>query len=81
MDKPRLCSDCGARTEWQLVDQEYERHGIRVQLTGLPAMVCPACGSISFDPNTTEDIMAAANAMFKIAANRHKGVLSASAVG
>ena len=80
MEKPRLCSDCGAQTEWKEVEQEYEREGVRVRLGGLPAMVCPKCGSISFTPDTTEHILEAANAFFKLANDRHKAVLTGAAV-
>ncbi|MBI3944646.1 MAG: YgiT-type zinc finger protein [Armatimonadetes bacterium] len=77
IEAPR-CTDCGCPMEWRTVDQEYERQGVRVRLTGLPAMVCPRCGAIAFDPDTTDHILAAANALFRIAGDRHKGVLAAA---
>lgn len=76
MSDTRCCSDCGTQTEWGEVEQEYERDGIRVRLNGLPAMVCPNCGATSFTPETTEHILEAANAMFKVASGRHKGFLT-----
>lgn len=78
MSQARTCSDCGAACEWKTVDEEFERGGVRVRLHGLPAMVCPRCGAVSFDPDTTDYILDAANAMFKIAGNRSKAVLAAT---
>lgn len=43
-------------------------------------MVCSNCGSASFDPDTGDHILDAANAMFKIVDDRHKGVLAASTI-
>ena len=76
MLKPRICSDCGTQTEWKEVEQEYLRDGVRVRLGGLPAMVCPHCGAVSFSAETTDHILEAANAMFKVAGDRHRGVLT-----
>jgi len=77
MRKARLCPDCGAEMEWRTVEQEYERDGNRVRLTGLPAMVCPRCGGVSFDPETTDRTIEAANALFKVAKGGHKAALAA----
>ncbi len=73
--RPRLCSDCRHRTEWREVTQEYERNGLRVRLAGLPAMVCPHCGSISFPPGVAHKIVTAVNAFFALLEDRHRGAL------
>lgn len=76
MLRPRICSDCGTQTEWSETEQEYARDGVRVRLSGLPAMVCPQCGSVSFTAETTDHILEAANALFKVAGDRHRAVLT-----
>lgn len=80
MRKPRLCSDCGTRTEWKTIGQKYERGGVRVRLARLPAMVYPRCEGVSLDADTTDHIMECANAMFKIVEDRHKAAVSAAVV-
>ncbi len=77
--KPRSCSDCGSPTELRNVEQEYEREGIRVRIDGIPAMVCSQCGSVSFAAGIPDQIITAANAMFEIAREQHRGVLTAKA--
>jgi hypothetical protein len=41
--------------------------------------VCPRCGDTSFGPGVADKIAKAANAVFEIAAERHKGLLVAEA--
>lgn len=64
----------------EAVSQEFEREGLRVRLAGIPAAVCPECGDTSFGPGVADKIVKAANAVFDIAAERHKGSLVAEAV-
>ena len=73
------CTDCGGRMRQKAVAQEFERAGLRVRLTGIPAAVCPRCGDTSFGPGVADKIATAANAVFEIAAERHKGLLVAEA--
>jgi len=77
--KSICCTDCGARLEFRAISREFEREGLRVRLTGIPAAVCPRCGDISFAPGEADKIIKAANAMFEIAAGRHRGLLAAEA--
>jgi hypothetical protein len=56
-----------------------EREGLRVRITGIPAAVCPQCGDISFAPGVADKIVKAANAVFELAAERHRGLLAAEA--
>jgi YgiT-type zinc finger domain-containing protein len=39
-----ICSECGTKTELQEIMIEFERKGVRVAMSGIPAMVCPHCG-------------------------------------
>jgi len=77
---PRLCADCRHQTQWQEVSQEFEREGMRVRISGIPAMVCPNCGAISYPAGIPDKILTAANSLFDLLADRHRGVLQAEPV-
>ncbi len=64
--RARLCSDCHTRTEFRFVTEEYERGGVRVRISGIPAMVCPNCGAVSFPAGVTTRVAEAANALFAV---------------
>ncbi len=66
-ERPRICSECRTRTEFKKVTVEYERNGIRVQVSEVPAMVCPNCGARSFPPGVTDKIIVAVNEMLSAA--------------
>jgi hypothetical protein len=36
--KRRLCADCQQQTQWQQVSHEFEREGLRVRISGIPAI-------------------------------------------
>jgi len=40
----RICSECKVENEAREITLHLERNGIHVQITGVPAMVCPRCG-------------------------------------
>lgn len=46
---------------------EYERNGITVQVSDVPAMVCPNCGTRSFPPGIADKIIGAVNEMLAAA--------------
>ncbi len=78
--RPRLCADCHEETQWQQVSQEFERDGLRVRISGIPAMVCPHCGAISYPAGVPDKILAAARSLFELLADRHRGALRAEPV-
>lgn len=78
--RSRLCADCRHQTQWQEVSQEFERGGLRVRISGIPAMVCPNCGAISYPAGVPDKIIAAANSLFELLADRHRGALRAEPV-
>ena len=78
MKRTRLCSDCGTLTEFREVTEEYERGGMRIHISGIPAMVCPKCGSISFPAKITGKVAKIAEAMFSLGEERNKGVITVS---
>lgn len=62
-ERPRICSECRTRTEFKKITVEYERNGIRVQVSEVPAMVCPNCGARSFPPGVADRIIMVVNEM------------------
>lgn len=66
-ERPRICSECRTRTEFKKVTVEYERNGIKVQISDVPAMVCPNCGRRSFLPGVTDKIIVAVDEMLAAA--------------
>lgn len=75
-----MCSDCHSPTEFRVVTEEYERGGVRVRISGIPAMVCPNCGAVSFSAGVTTRIAEAANALCAVAEEQHCTVLTADRV-
>nr|HID12619.1 hypothetical protein [Anaerolineae bacterium] len=59
---------------------EFECDGLRVRISGIPAMVCPNCGAISYPAGVPDKILAAANSLFDLLADRHRGALRAEPV-
>jgi len=78
--RARICSDCHTQTEFRLVTEEYERGGVRVRISGIPAMVCPNCGSVSFPAGVTNRIAEAANALFAVAEEQLCTILTADRI-
>ncbi|MBC8446801.1 MAG: YgiT-type zinc finger protein [Chloroflexi bacterium] len=40
-----VCHECGTKTELRLIRIEFERKCVHAAMTGIPAMVCPRCGT------------------------------------
>ena len=40
-----VCHECGAKTELRQIRIEFESKGVHAAMTGIPAMVCPRCGT------------------------------------
>ncbi len=59
-----LCANCRRQIEWREASQEFERDGLRVRISGIPAMVCPHCGAISYPAGVPDKIIAATNSLF-----------------
>jgi YgiT-type zinc finger domain-containing protein len=59
-----LCADCRRQIEWREASQEFERDGLRVRISGIPATVCPHCGAISYPAGVPDKIIAAADSLF-----------------
>jgi hypothetical protein len=53
-------------TEWREVSQEFERDGMRVRISGIPAMVYPNCGAVSYPAGIPNKLIEASNALFEL---------------
>ena len=73
------CSECGGRLERKHIDQEFEREGVKVKLSGIAALVCTDCGEKYFQPGGADKVAAAANSLFSLAVveKQHRRVLTA----
>ena len=49
-----------------------------IRISGIPAVVCPKCGSISFPAKITGKVANIAEAMFSLGEERNKGVITVS---
>lgn len=74
------CSECGGEVKNQIVMREFEREGVRVEVSGIRALVCQQCGEIYFAPGGAQVVVEAANSLFELARKnrQHKGKLTAS---
>jgi len=59
------------------VSHEFERDGLRVRISGIPAMVCSNCGVVSYSAGVPDKILAAADSLFELMVDRHRGALRA----
>lgn len=73
------CSECGGRLERKHIEQEFEREGVKVKLSGIAALVCADCGEIYFQPGGADKVVEAANSLFNLAIieKQHKRPLTA----
>ncbi|GEM_PF-1355719 len=76
-EKP--CSDCGGQVGRKTVTEEFEREGIRINISGFEAWVCSSCGATYFEPAVADKLVQAANSLFELAraGNKHKGAVLA----
>jgi YgiT-type zinc finger domain-containing protein len=76
----RPCSECGGKLQRKYITEEFERHGVRIQLSGIKAWVCEKCKEIYFLPGGAEKVVRAANCLFDLASSeeQHKGKLVAN---
>ena len=61
------------------INQEFEREGVRVRLSGFKAWVCTRYGEVYFEPGGAEKVAQAVDCLFALASTerQHKGRLSA----
>lgn len=78
MERP--CSECGGQIRRKPITQEFEREGVKVNISGFLAWVCSRCGEIYFEPEGADRFAQAVNALFALAlsAKQHKGKVVAS---
>ncbi len=75
------CSECGGEVKPQLISQEFEREGLRVEVSGVRAMTCSQCGEIYFEPGGAQALTESVNSLFSLARRnrQHKGTIHAKA--
>jgi YgiT-type zinc finger domain-containing protein len=64
---PKLCGDCKTRTQLRTTSMEFVKDGIRVSVSGIPAMVCPRCGTVSMAPGVSDSVARTAREMLAAA--------------
>jgi YgiT-type zinc finger domain-containing protein len=74
-EKP--CTECGGAVQWREIEQEFEREGMRVKVSGIRALVCDACGEVYFEPGGAQALVEAVEGLFALARRnrQHKGEL------
>ncbi len=74
------CSECGGSVRRKTIDQEFEKEGVRVRLSGLQASVCGRCGEVYFEPGGAQQVVEAVNSLFRLAFSerQHKGTITAA---
>ncbi len=70
------CSECGGEVKNQTVVQEFERQGVRVEVSGIRALVCQQCGEIYFAPGGAQAVVESTNSLFELARKncQHNGI-------
>ena len=74
------CSECGGSFRRQSIEQEFEREGVKVKLSGVKAWVCSNCGEVYFEPGGADKLAAVVECLFELAFvdKQHRGHLGAS---
>lgn len=73
------CSDCHAPMKEDLVEQEFERDGIRVVVGGIPAWKCENCGAVSYPPGIMDHVVRSARELHEAAKAGRSGFAFARA--
>ena len=73
------CSECGGGLGRRNIAQGFEKEGVKVKLSGLPAWVCTRCGEVYFEPGGAQRVVKAVNSLFRLAfvERQRKGTLTA----
>jgi hypothetical protein len=76
----KTCNDCGGALQVAWIEQEYEREGLRVSVSGIRVLKCEQCGEVYFEPGASQSLVETVNCLFEFARkNRQtKGKLSAA---
>jgi len=73
------CIECRGEVRRGEIEQEFEREGVKVKISGVKAWVCSSCGEIYFEPGGADRLAQAVNALFALAfaEKQHKGKVRA----
>ncbi len=72
MKKLNKCCECGEVLRYQTASQTFIREGVEITVSGIPAFICPKCGSTEYTPGTADEVAAAAKSMLSLV-SRHGG--------
>ncbi|NDK15679.1 MAG: YgiT-type zinc finger protein [Armatimonadetes bacterium] len=74
------CSQCGGAVAYDTVAEEFEREGMRVEISGIRALVCTQCGETYFEPGGAQAVVESADSLFALARRnrQHSGKLVAA---
>lgn len=74
------CSQCGGRVAHDTISEEFEREGLRVEISGIRALVCTQCGETYFEPGGAQALVESADSLFALARRnrQHSGKLVAA---
>jgi len=74
------CSQCGGAVAYDTVAEEFEREGMRVEISGIRALVCTQCGETYFKPGGAQAVVESADSLFALARRnrQHSGKLVAA---
>lgn len=74
------CSDCNGNLTIAFIDQEFEREGMRIMVSGIKVLQCEQCGEVYFEPGASQSLVETVNCLFDFARkNRQsKGKITAT---
>jgi YgiT-type zinc finger domain-containing protein len=63
----KKCPDCGAKMRFGPVEQEFEKGGIRVVVSGMSGWSCPKCHAVLYPPGVMDHIVKSAQELHRAA--------------
>jgi len=57
----KFCSECKVENELREITLHLEKGDIKVEVTGVPAMVCPRCGQEYIPSSVSREVLEAAD--------------------
>ena len=73
MRKKRYCPDCRAEMRFQKTEQEFEKEGTRVVVSGIPGWHCPNCHGTVYEPGIMDHVVKSARELLEAACMTHTG--------
>lgn len=77
--RKKRCPDCRAEMRYQKVQQEFEKEGTRVVVSGIAGWRCPNCHAVAYEPGIMDHVVKSARELFAAAQASRSGFASAKA--